>query len=226
MISCDPYRRIYGTTTRGDAEDLTTLYRCRTALGEVRDHFDARVPARAIWSAEVWPERSGLVVYRKNGKRFAEPMRWGIPRTILDGVRNRRAVSTAMWFNRRKVEETARFQNPWRCLIVLDSFAYPAGQSGARKRMWFGVEDRPIFAWAGVWAEVEDEKHFCGLLAEANDIVQGRSMPVILDRDDYNLWLGGRLDRASPLANRPYSELRMYEETLGEPWKGGGIEGI
>jgi len=199
-------------------DQFKTLYRCRTALSEVRDQFNSLTPAQADWSAEVWPERIGLVVYRKDGRRIAAPMRWGIPRTILDGVRNRRPVSTTMWFDRRTVAESVRFENPWRCLIVLDSFAYPSGPPGKRTRTWFGHEDRPIFAWAGVWAQVEDEKRFCGPLAAANNVVPGPSMPVILDPDEYDLWLGGRFDRASPLANRPYSERRIYQENLDEPW--------
>ncbi|WP_147395424.1 SOS response-associated peptidase family protein [Altericroceibacterium spongiae] len=199
---------------------LTSLYRCRTALSELREHFNALTPARASWSAEVWPERSGLVVYRKSGNRIAEPMRWGIPRTILNGVRNGRPVSTTMWFQRRNPTQSARFENPWRCLIVLDSFACPSGSPGARTRTWFGLDDRPIFAWAGVWAQVEDGKVFCGMLAPSNNVVFRPSMPVILDPDDYDLWLGGRLDRAAPLANRPYGEGRMYREELGEPWGG------
>ncbi|ALR20960.1 SOS response-associated peptidase family protein [Sphingobium baderi] len=197
---------------------MTTLYRCRTALSEVRDQFRAITPDRASWSAEVWPERVGLVVYRKGSKRIAEPMRWGIPSTILNGGRNRRAVSTSIRFNRVKVEKLARFDNPWRCLIVMDSFAYPSGPPGARTRTWFGLDSRPVFAWTGVWAHIGEEKRYCGLLAEANLVVAGPSMPVILDPDDYKLWLGGRFDRATPLANRPYSEERMYTEALGEPW--------
>jgi len=201
---------------------VTTLYRCRTALSEVREQFGAVTPERATWSAEVWPDRVGLVVYRKDRKRIAEPMRWGIPHTLLDGVRGGRALSTSIRFNWVKVEEGAKFENPWRCLIIMDSFAYPSGPPGARTRTWYGLEHQPVFAWAGVWAQVGDEKRYCGLLAEANLVVAGPSMPVILDPEDYALWLGGRFDRASPLANRPYSEGKMYMEALGEPWNAAG----
>ncbi len=203
---------------------MTTLYRCRTALSEVREHFDALTPAQANWSAEVWPERIGLAVYRNDGRRHAEPMRWGIPRDIVDGVPGRRPVTTAIRFERVAPAQLGRFEAAHRCLILLDSFACPEGPPGARTRAWFGVEDRPVFGWAGIWAPTPEGKAFAGLLAVANSLVPGPSMPVILDPDDYDLWLGGRLHRAGPLANRPYPEARMYREALGEPWNGGNEE--
>lgn len=203
---------------------MTTLYRCRTALGEVRDQFRALTPAQASWSAEVWPERIGLAVYREGGRRHAAPMRWGIPRGIVDGVPGRSHITTTIWFSRLPLAQLARFEAAHRCLILLDSFACPEGPPGAKTRAWFGVEDRPVFAWAGLWARTPEGKMFAGLLAVANDIVPGPSMPVILDPTDYDLWLGGRRDCAAPLANRPYSETRMYREALGEPWNGGDDE--
>lgn len=199
---------------------MTTLYRCRTALGEVRDHFGALTPPRASWSAEVWPERIGLAVYREGGRRRAEPMRWGIPREIVDGVPGRRHVTATIAYQRVPPDQLFRFEAAGRCLIVLDSFACPEGPPGARTRAWFGVEDRPVFAWAGIWAPTPRGKAFAGLLAVSNRLVPGPSMPVILDPDDYTLWLGGRRDRADPLANRPYPESRMYREALDEPWGG------
>jgi putative SOS response-associated peptidase YedK len=200
---------------------LTTLYRCRTALGEVREQFGALTPPWASWSAEMWPGRIGLAVYGDGGERRAEAMRWGIPRTIIDGVPGHRPVTTTIWFQRIPPAQLARFEAAHRCLILLDSFACPEGPAGEKTRAWFGVEDRPVFAWAGIWAQTPDGKAFCGLLAVANAIVPGPSMPVILDPDDYDLWLRGTRHRATPLANRPYSEARMYREALGEPWGGG-----
>jgi len=201
---------------------LTTLYRCRTALSEVRAQFDALTPERASWSAEVWPERNGLAVYKENGRRHADAMRWGIARDIVDGVPGRRPVTTTIWFERARLEQIGWFEAAHRCLILVDSFACPEGPPGARTRTWFGVEDRPVFAWAVIWAPSPQGKAFAGLLAMANRLVPGPSMPVILDHDDYDLWLGGRLDRAAPLANRPYQESGMFREALGEPWNGGG----
>ena len=204
---------------------MTTLYRCRTALSEVRDQFRALTPAQASWSAEVWPGRIGLAVYREGRRRHAEVMRWGMSRDIVDGVSGRSQATTTIRFNRVPLAQLGRFEARSRCLILLDSFACPEGLPGARTRTWFGVEERPVFALAGIWAPTPEGKVFAGLLAVANDIVPGPSMPAILDPDDYDLWLGGRLDRAGPLANRPYSETRMYREALDEPWNGRGSEG-
>jgi len=219
MFCCNPYRRIYGNQAQPE-RCLTTLYRCRTALSEVREEFGALTPPRARWSAEMWPGRIGLAVYDDGGKRRAEAMRWGIDRDIVDGVPGRRPISTTIWFGRVAPAQLARFEAAHRCLILLDSFACPEGPAGAKTRTWFGVEDRPVFAWAGIWAPAGDGKAFCGLLAVANRIVPGPSMPVILDPDDYDLWLRGARHRAGPLANRPYLESRMYRETLAEPWNG------
>lgn len=217
MFSCNPYRRIYGNQAQPERR-LTTLYRCRTALSEVCEQFSALTPPRALWSAEMWPGRTGLAVYCDGGGRRAEAMRWGIPRDIVDGVPGRRPITTTIRFQRVTPAQFGRFEAAWRCLILLDSFACPEGPAGARTRTWFGVEDRPVFAWAGIWAPTPEGKTFAGLLAAANDLVPASSMPVILDPDDYDLWLRGVRHNAAPLANRPYSEARMYREALDEPW--------
>lgn len=199
---------------------MTKLYRCRTSLSEVAVQFAAATPECATWSAEVWPRRAGLIVRQKGSDRVAGPMIWGVPRERLIS-RAAGAEVTAVWF-----QELHRTQYEWldparRCLIVLDSFAYPEGSAGARKRAWFGIEDCAIFAWAGVWSETDQGGVYCGLLAAANELVApGKAMPVLVDPGEYETWLGGDLIAASWIARRSYPAERMYGERLDEPWNG------
>ena len=56
---------------------MPSLYRCRTSLSEVAALFGATPPARADWSAEVRPARTGLIVRQSEEGRRIEAMRWG-----------------------------------------------------------------------------------------------------------------------------------------------------
>jgi putative SOS response-associated peptidase YedK len=95
-----------------------------------------------------------------------------------------------------------------RCLVPATSFCEYADMKPRKTPTWFALsEDRPLFAFAGLWtrwrgvrgpksAPVEGEHELFGFLTtEANAIVAAihpKAMPVILTTaEEFDLWLEG-----------------------------------
>ena len=76
---------------------------------------------------------------------------------------------------------------------------------------WFSIPSRPIFALAGIWRPAADGGAYAFLTTEPNPLVGAihpKAMPVILDENDHDGWLGGSFDAACALA-RPYPSQLM-----------------
>lgn len=199
---------------------MTVLYRCRTALSEVASAFAAEPPPRAEWSAELWPGRIGLVVYQADGFRRISTMTWGV-RDWSSAALPRRGMRSSTWFREIYGDHNDLVYPARRCLIVVDSFAYPEGVRGQQSRTWFGFEDRPIFAWAGFWRDNAAGSAFCGFLAGSNDCVEpSRVMPAIVAPADYDTWFSGNLAEVAWLARTTAISAGMYREPTEEPWGG------
>lgn len=199
---------------------MTVLYRCRTALSEVAQTFSAVPPGAARWSAEVWPGRTGLVVSEAERERRIAPMAWGVRELSLGKDRGQESRATA-WFRELYRDRVDLLKPGRRCLIVLDSFAYPGGTSGARTRTWFGFEDRPIFAWAAFSSEGREGPAFCGLMVAANELVtESRAMPAIVAPSDCEAWLAGDMASVARIARTTTDFAEMYREVTEEPWSG------
>lgn len=197
---------------------MPTLYRCRTALSEVAALCDASAPAAADWSGELWPNRIGLIVRATPEGRIIEAMRWNLPAPL--GPPDAKAEPrTTVWF-REFLRDARHLHAPSsRCLIITDSFAFPDGNDGSRTRTWYGFEDRPIFAWAGIWHHNGKQPGFCGFHAPATaPVTPGQAMPAILDPSEYRTWLEADLAEASPLVRRERIWPGLYREETEQPW--------
>jgi len=106
-----------------------------------------------------------------------------------------------------------------RCLIPLTEFAeftpepidLGDGKKPLKGEMWFGVTDQPLFAVAGFWQRIDDEKCFAMVTCDANDLVEPihpKAMVTILHREDHARWLTGGFDDVVEL-QRPYPADRM-----------------
>lgn len=144
-------------------------------------------------------------------------MRWGVKRAHH-------------WFGPpEKARTTYRLRELWpeekpllepehRCLIILDSFALPDGAAGARTRTWHGYDDRPIFAWAGVWREGRGGAGFAGVVVDAAPPLDPqRTMPLLVAPADYASWLEADLLSAVRLI-RSDANPDLYSETTEQPW--------
>lgn len=198
---------------------MASLYRCRGSAEEIRSLFGCEAKPGLTWRSLVRPRQQGLVVRRHGRTRIAEVMHWGMPAPAA----SRRKF---LWTERDPFAELAfgdRNERPRRCLIVLDSFALPAGPSGRRTRCWFGLWDEPLFAWAGLWREIEGSASFLGAVTDSNAIVKraGPIMPVILKPGDVECWLFGTVREVLPLWRKPFAPEAMWLEESDELWTSG-----
>lgn len=94
---------------------------------------------------------------------------------------------------------TPAFRDPMklrRCLIPADGFYEWQKTAGAKQPFCFEVNDGELFAFAGLWDRWKDQSgqwiKSCSILTTTPNAVTSSvhdRMPVILDRDGYDLWL-------------------------------------
>jgi putative SOS response-associated peptidase YedK len=140
-----------------------------------------------------------IPVIRQNPKeprREMSLMRWGlIPSWSKD------VSGAAVMINARSETASTKpaFRDPFtsrRCLIPADGF-YEWKRTGKTKQPYcFEVDGGELFAFAGLWDRWKDPSgqwiKSCSILTTTPNAVTSSvhdRMPVILDRDDYDLWL-------------------------------------
>lgn len=206
--------------------NLYSMTKAREALtayvGAMRDSTANQPPLPAIFPDQMAPvARTG-----KDGVREVLNMRWGFPPAggAKRPVTNVRNLASGYW---RSWLEDARF----RCVVPATSFCE---YTDARPKIahWFALaQDRPLFCFAGIWRPwtgvrgKQDGPHrlFAILTTEANELVRpihAKAMPVMLARDEIDLWLGGDAAAALALA-RPFPATRMQIVLKGAREDGG-----
>jgi putative SOS response-associated peptidase YedK len=195
-------------------------YRLSRRKQLVEEYFDT-----APWDDD-WNPRYNIApnqpvpVVRQHPKepiRQISTMRWGlIPHWSKD------ASSAASAINARSetAAEKPAFRDPIRyrrCLIPADVF-YEWKRNGASKQPYcFEVNDGEMFAFAGLWdgwknAEAQWIKT-CTILTTTPNAVTSAihdRMPVILDRESYDLWLDPGIQRVEAISEL----LKPYEARL------------
>src|SRR3546814_12852817 len=104
-------------------------------------------------------------------------MRWGamVPAGAAEFPRENR---TALWFRELWPAPPRLLVPEARRLIIVEDFALPDGPPGARPRTWYGLEDKPVFAWAGVWSVSGGVSAYCGfLVAGASPLYYSTNLP-------------------------------------------------
>jgi putative SOS response-associated peptidase YedK len=108
-----------------------------------------------------------------------------------------------------------------RCIIPTDGFYEWRQKDGEKTPMFIHMKDQEVFGFAGLWEVWHSpdggEIRTCSILTtEANDFMQTihNRMPVILHKEDYNLWLSPD-EEPTPVLQalmKPYSgdELTAY----------------
>ena len=151
----------------------------------------------------VFPDYLAPIARNADGKRDLTMMRWSMPPPKFGGppVTNIRNASSPYWRGWLKREN--------RCLVLANSFAEyapePNPATGKKDVVWFALnEDRPLFAFAGIWTEFKGDRGtkskpipgphlvYGFLTTEPNTVVepiQPKAMPVILREDEWDTWL-------------------------------------
>lgn len=108
-----------------------------------------------------------------------------------------------------------------RCIIPADGFYEWRQHGGDKTPMFIHMKDQEVFGMAGLWeiwhSPDGGEIRTCSILTtDANEFMQTihNRMPVILHKEDYNLWLSPNEEPAGVLQElmKPYSgdELTAY----------------
>jgi putative SOS response-associated peptidase YedK len=167
-------------------------------MAELRRATDRPIDqfARAVDLTQLPQRRNGA-----NGERELVMARWGMPGPPQYGgapvtnIRNLISPHWQGWLGRRN-----------RCIVPATSFCEYADTKPRKTPMWFALsEDRPLFAFAGLWTRwrgvrgpksgpVEGLHELFGFLTtEANAIVapiHPKAMPVILTKpEEADQWL-------------------------------------
>ncbi len=88
-----------------------------------------------------------------------------------------------------------------RCLIPADGFYEWQKLERSKQPFYFHLRDRPVFAFAGLWESYQDIETCTIITTTANSLLEPihDRMPVILEPDQYDLWLDPAMDRVEAL---------------------------
>ncbi|MFS0738195.1 SOS response-associated peptidase family protein [Sphingomonas sp. 1P06PA] len=154
---------------------------------------------------ELVPRGRAYVIREEDGRRGLDVMSWDLlGKGAAYPITNVRDLKR--WRPRLEKPEG-------RCLIPLTEFcewtpeAHDVGGGKPIKgEMWFGVTDQPLFAVAGVWQQLGDQRWFAMLTCDPNELVapiHPKAMITILHADDHDRWLTGSYAEVLDL-QRPY----------------------
>ncbi|PMB34925.1 hypothetical protein CEN40_19870 [Fischerella thermalis CCMEE 5205] len=160
-----------------------------------------------------------VVLYNSEGnKREIQRLRWGlIPSWAKDQSMGAKLINARA----ETVAEKPAFRRAFkrqRCLVVADGFYEWQQQDGKKQPYYFRLSNGKPFGFAGLWEEWQSSEQerikSCTILTtQANELLQmvHDRMPVILQQENYDLWLDPQVhdvELLQPLL-RPYPSEAM-----------------
>jgi len=159
----------------------------------------------------IFPGQRAPILRRDNDGFALNMMTWGFPGPQAAGgrpVTNVRNLSSPFW--RSALKDPAR-----RCIVPVTKFcewsAEPDPVTKRKVKVWFGHNEQPVFAFAGIWRPGEGGPFMSFLTCEPNETVGAvhpKAMPVMLEQADYSRWLDNDHEDACELAV-PFTDDRM-----------------
>ncbi len=209
---------------------MCNLYSLTKGQAAIRDWFRAsrdRTGNLPLFPGIFPDQMAPIVRLGADGERELVMGRWGMPGPPQFGglpvtnIRNVQSPHWRGWLGRNR-----------RCVVPATSFCEYADAKPRKTPTWFALgEDRPLFAFAGLWtpwrgvrglksAPVEGEHELFGFLTtEANAVIapiHPKAMPVILTSPaEIDVWL--EADTADALAlQRPAPDAALRVVAKGE----------
>ncbi len=202
---------------------MCNLYRLASGPQEVARMFGVEVDHGINIAAEVYPGYPGLVV--ADGR--AKAMNWGFP-LILKGKQGQPLKPKPVTNARDDKLLTGFWRDSFvsrRCLIPVSQWAEPQGEAGRMTRTWYSLAETSVMAIAGLWrASAEWGEVYTMVMMESSPQmaeVHDR-MPVILNDNAQETWLGGLPDEALALCETWPGDLRVEETDVR--WAGSGSQ--
>jgi len=196
-------------------------YRLSRRKQILAEHFDAN-PFDDDWEPRynIAPTQPVPVIrqHAKEPERLLSLMRWGlIPSWAKD------TSGSASMINARSETAATKpaFRDPMkfrRCLVLADAF-YEWRRTGTAKQAFcFEVNEGEMFAFAGLWDGWKDPNgqwiKSCSILTTTPNAVTSPvhdRMPVILRRDDYDVWLDPGMTNVDAICDllKPHDACKM-----------------
>jgi putative SOS response-associated peptidase YedK len=199
-------------------------YRLSRRKQIIADNFDS-TPFDDDWSPRynIAPTQPVPVIrqHPNEPERVMSLMKWGLIPLWAKDV----SVAARMINARSETAHTLpAFRDPMkfrRCLVPADGFYEWQKTGKAKQPFCFEVNDCELFAFAGLWDRWKDSNgqwiKSCSILTTTPNAVTAAihdRMPVILNRDDYELWLDPGMKDAVTVAEllRPFDAriMRCY----------------
>jgi putative SOS response-associated peptidase YedK len=202
-------------------------YRLSKRKQLVEEYFDT-TSDEPDWSPRynIAPTQPAPIIrqHPKEPKRVLSMARWGLipiwSKDMADAARkiNARSETAATLPAFRDAMKSRR------CIVPADGF-YEWRRTGTQKQPFcFEVKDGELFAFAGLWERWKNPdgewvRSFSILTTTPNavtSVVHDR-MPVILSKDDYDLWLDPGMTNAEAVADmvKPYPAEQMRNYAVG-----------
>jgi putative SOS response-associated peptidase YedK len=151
-------------------------------------------------------------------KREFKQLHWGlIPSWAKDARMGAKLINARAETAAEKPAFRSAFKHR-RCLVVADGFYEWQQQQGKKQPFYFRLPDGQPFGFAGLWEKwrtpAKEEIISCTILTTAaNELLQPihERMPVILEPEDYDLWLDSQVQTPQTLQQllRPYPASAM-----------------
>jgi putative SOS response-associated peptidase YedK len=187
-------------------------YTLKTPVSVLAEQFEIEdSPSSISPSYNIAPTQQVATVLAENGKRKLEMLHWGlIPSWAKDPEVGNRMINARAETVAEKPSYRKAFRER-RCLILADGFYEWQKTDNGKQPFYIRMEDESPFALAGLWESWRNGREIrsCTIITTApNELAAPihNRMPVILDPEDYEMWLDPDFDERDPLTSllKPY----------------------